>query len=109
MYISIIENIHIQIHANYITCDKPSSGERFASHDDIFNCRGSKRSGRLYFCSGPYLILPTIEWQIQQLCQHDFIFRISRYRACACTHNLMTCANINIYLALICFRIRLIS
>ena len=26
---------------------------------------------------GPYLILP-IEWQIQQSCQHDFIFRISR-------------------------------
>ena len=23
----------------------PSSGERCASHDDIFDCRGSKRSG----------------------------------------------------------------
>ena len=44
-----------------------NSGERFASHDDIFDCRGSKRSGRLY-----------CEWQIQHLCQHDFIFRISR-------------------------------
>ena len=44
-----------------------SARKRFASHDDIFDCRGSKRSGRLYFCSGPYLIVPTIEWQIQQL------------------------------------------
>ena len=60
---------------NYAVC---SSGERLASHDNIFYCRGSKHFGRLYFCSGPYLILPTIEWQIQQLCQHDFIFRISR-------------------------------
>ena len=81
-------------------------GERFASHDDIFDCRGSKRSGRLYFCSGPYLILPTIEWQIQHLCQHDLMFIISRYRACACTHNLMTRVYVNIYLALICFLIR---
>ena len=73
-YPSIMIHDHL-IASHIIIMIMCSSGERFASHDDIFDCRGSKRSGRLYLCSGPYLILPTIEWQIQHLCQHDFIFR----------------------------------
>ena len=58
----IEREIDREIETNNTNLECCSSGERFASHDDIFDCRGSKRSGRLYFCSGPYLILPTIEW-----------------------------------------------